>query len=228
MQDDRQGAHIDTQTPMPNKSQLWERFERGFDSLQTVSTVRKDPFRSLSPLSSPGDGGDDPSPNHAPPKMASSWFNRRFTDAFVSDAPSPADASLLSHPGMSIRSRGPMDSSQLRHTGELDGESLGSLSSNTALREEEGPQRQHSLQFGQGRQNVDHPLQQGSEVSEEMSGSGGDARRGGNHRLLAPSERGEERSTLDDSFMLRMNKKIKNAAGAESGMQSLVDGIYDI
>ena len=151
VEDQKEGRQLHTPASALDKSQLWQRFEMGFDSLKTE---RKDPFRSLSPLSSPegvkqkGDAGES-SVNRAPPKMVGSWFGRRFNDAFASEAPTPADASRLSNRATPA-----------------------SLSSPSCS--EEGPQvhrSSHSRHGARGPQ-FGHLLQQASEISEEMSAGG--------------------------------------------------------
>ena len=230
IKDEEPAVLLDTQTPVPGKTQLWDRFERGFDSLQSLpSTVRKDPFRSLSPLSSPegphlqGYAGDESSTYRASPKAGGSWFARRFSDAFASDAPSPADASHWSHASMPTHGDGPMDRSASRRMPALDGESCRGMSTSSATRSDEWQQRKHPQQTSHTVQGArtDHTLQPGSEVSEEISG--GVASHPSSDKA---SSRNEQRSAVDDSFMLRMPKKERDSeAASDSGRRCSVDDI---
>ena len=204
-------AHLATQTPAEGKPGLWGRFERGFDSLQGVSTVGKDPFRSLSPMSSPegpyqaSDG--DASPSRQPSRKMTSWIARRFNDAFASDAPSPGDVSQLSHGAVFASYQRPGHEQQRRNGAQAEADSRMGPSSGTWT--EAGQQaQQQSRQPLHAEANLrsEHQAQHGSEVSEEAD-AGGSAR----NMVVEDrdkAQRVKERAGVEGSFMLRINKRL--------------------
>jgi hypothetical protein len=220
----------DPATPAPGKSALWERFERGFDSLQGGSAAGKDPFRSLSPMSSPegpyqpSDGGDGVSPAGRPPsRKITSWIARRFNDAFASDAPSPGDASLLSHAAGSVtasqRALGHAQPSRIgAHADDSPrGMSSGSWAEEGPLTQEQARQSRHA----EASPRFEHPSQHGSEVSEEAAAGGG-----AENTAADTARRGEERTGVGGSFMLRLNKRpVAQKAESESWRRGSVDDI---
>ena len=204
-------AHLATQTPAEGKPGLWGRFERGFDSLQGVSTVGKDPFRSLSPMSSPegpyqaSDG--DASPSRQPSRKMTSWIARRFNDAFASDAPSPGDVSQLSHGAVFATYQRPGHEQQRRNGAQAEADSLRGPSSGTWT--EAGQQEQQQSRqplHAEANLRSEHQAQHGSEVSEEAD-AGGSAR----NMVVEDrdkAQRVKERAGVEGSFMLRINKRL--------------------
>ena len=205
-----------------DKGGLWERFERGFDSLPSVdSAVRKDPFRSLSPLSSPeglppqarlaSDKAPGADPRSVRQKILSSWFARRFDDALASDAPSPADHSMMSN----TDDRGGFSRTQLRRNmNSFDDDDSTSRDASRADRViAPDPHVPLASQARKEVDVVDIPLQQGSEVSEEGGGTCGGT---DSEQPVVASPSAKQASDADDNPVLRMRKKLREEQGSVS------------
>jgi hypothetical protein len=218
-------ARYSDRTPDSRKPETWERFDRAFDSLQTENSLRKNFLPSLSPMSSP-EGPQQPSrerdgssSSRAAPATKNNWLTRRFSDAFASDAASPADVSYWSQLGWSAKDkeRGSWLQDGTANGGESHHESMGS-GSNSRVAHESKQTRSFSGQGdGTSGQRVQSSMQQVSELSDEESG--------GAAVRSADAWRGERASSLDDSFVLKMHKKFKphNPASDSVGHSSMDD-----
>lgn len=217
---ENEAPHSDT-TPDAKKAEMWKRFDRAFDSLQTENSLRQTGPRSMSPISSP-EGPQQPareregsSSNKAAPATMNSWLSRRFSDAFASDAASPADNSHWSHLGWSAKSN---ERGSRLQNGDNHHRSLSSSSKSRALHGSKQMRQPPGQQNGADGQRFQSSLQQGSEISEEASGGEAPER-------SADTLHGERASSLADSFMLKMRKKLKqyNSVSESAGHSSIDD-----
>jgi len=215
---DNGDIHHSDRTPDVRKLEAWGRFDRAFDSLQTDNSMRKHSFHSMSPISSP-EGPQQPaheqegsSRSRAAPKMASSWFSRRLSDAFASDAASPADASLLSQLGWSgrtgDRARRAAPDGASSHDGSHATSSLSSAASRASTAGPQAGKLAPSPRMGESFLRLHSPLQQGSELSEEAGG--GDATECANAVWRG--------SSVDDSFTLKMHRNLKSHSTASDSV----------
>ena len=217
-------ARYSDRTPDSRKPETWERFDRAFDSIQTENSLHRNPLPSLSPMSSPegpqqpSREREGPSSSRAAPATKNNWLTRRFSDAFASDAASPADVSYWSQLGWSAKDKGRGSRLQdgTANGGESHHASMGSGSNSRVAHESQQTRRFSGQGDGTNGQRVQSTMQQVSDLSEEESGCGAAMR-------SADAWRGERASSLDDSFVLKMHKKLKphNPASDSVGHSSM-------